>query len=173
MPHSLRERDQAGGLHRAGLLRRIDHQQQLAAVLEVIADEVRFLRRKVDGRSGDHEHGGVFRDLAGLEQGQLADFEVLVEQRIRGGLDAVVRGGIVGSRSPWPCTKYTFFVLPSMSFFSAFVTACSSADVARSVRPSYSRMIVGHRRDLVLLRLRSGCTSASMYSTETCFDRYS
>ena len=63
-------------------VRRVEHQQQLAAAVQVAAQDVRFGREQVGRRTRHDQHRGVDRRLAGLRQDDGLHPEVVASERV-------------------------------------------------------------------------------------------
>ena len=76
--------DQAGEWLRTFAERRVEQQQQLASLVEVLLHLLEFLGEEISGRPGDHDDSGVVRNLLVLGQCQRLDGEVVaLEQALR------------------------------------------------------------------------------------------
>ena len=69
----------SGGL--SGFVRRIEHQQQLAALVEIRLQRVDFRREEIGPRSGDDDHRRVVGHRALLREDELLDGVVLAAER--------------------------------------------------------------------------------------------
>ena len=63
-------------------VRRVEHEQQLAAARQIVAQQVGLGREQVGRRAGDDEHRGVGRHLAGLREDDGLDPEVVAAERV-------------------------------------------------------------------------------------------
>ena len=61
---------------------RVQHEQQLAAARQIVAQQIRLGREQVGGRAGHDQHRGVGRRLAGLRQNDRLDPEVVAAEGV-------------------------------------------------------------------------------------------
>ncbi len=124
----VRQRDQVGQRRAVGLVRRVELEQQLAGLVEILLQRVDFRREEVGPRPGDDDHRRIVGHRALLREHQLVDGVVLAAER--GGDRRCSRRARPRSVSfsPWPCVKYTFFCWPVTTLMMPLVMSCSLSD---------------------------------------------
>ena len=154
MPQSLSSAARLVSCGSVRAIRRIQQEEDLAALREVRLEHVDFGREEIGLRAGDDQHRGVGRHLLLLREHDLVGREIVGAERRRDRAVAapVARPSVLCSPCPW--TKYTLCCLPCTTLIRPLVSSCSPSDVTRSVRPSYSNTTVPSAVTLYWLRQR-------------------